>query len=120
IAVDTVGNSASTQLVITRKEKQDNSPPVIVINYPNTMGYYDTDSSTVNIKGTSRDDDDVEKVTWKNSYGDSGEAIGTDNWEIYGVQLYEWINVISVTATDFAGNSTTAEITIVRWPFSLF
>ena len=65
------------------------------------------------ITGTAVDDVDVNTVTWTNDRGGSGTAYGTDPWSAL-IMLEPGLNMITVTATDSAGNAGTAVIFLYR------
>ena len=46
-------------------------------------------------------------VTWSNDQGGNGIASGMTNWSVANIVLQPGDNVITVTATDGAGNSST-------------
>ncbi len=101
-AVDAAGNTAGRNLVVTYN-KPDTTLPVVTITGPSQNPYI-TSAATINLNGTSSDNVGVARVRWSNSRGGEGSAVGTTNWNITGVSLYEGDNVISVFAEDSAGN----------------
>ena len=54
----------------------------------------------------------ITSVTWVNDRGGSGTAAGTADWSIPEVPLAAGVNVITVTARDVAGNTTTDTLTV--------
>lgn len=54
----------------------------------------------------------VSSVTWSNDKGGSGTASGTTSWLTSSVSLLSGENIITVTATDGAGNTGTDKITV--------
>jgi len=66
----------------------------------------------VNISGTASDVEGVTQVTWSTSKGDSGTASGTSSWSATSIILDEGENLVTVTATDKAGNTSTDTLTI--------
>jgi hypothetical protein len=89
----------------------DKTLPSIKITSPTSTGSYSTTKSSVALAGTASDNVGVTKVTWVNSSGTSGTASGTTAWS-FSTRLPTGINVITVTATDAAGNRSSASITI--------
>lgn len=73
---------------------------------------YSTDKSKANVSGTAVSTIGVSAVTWSNSRGGSGTAVGTTNWSISDIPLSEGQNVITITATDQYGNKTSGTVTI--------
>ena len=86
--------------------------PEVVITSPVEENAYTTDNSTVAVAGSASDDNALQQVSWTNSTGGSGIANGTDNWSIDMINLDEGENVITVTATDSAGNTAQDVITV--------
>lgn len=72
----------------------------------------------INMSGSAWDDQGVEKVIWENNRGGSGVAIGTTQWQVDKIRLRYGTNIITITATDAAGNTTAVSKTVVvrfRW-----
>jgi hypothetical protein len=89
--------------------------PTVSITAPSNTGTYLTGASTLDLSGTAADNMLVEEVTWSNNRGGSGTATGTTSWSIDDVPLAAGVNVITVTAYDYAGNHTSATLTVTRW-----
>jgi len=109
-ARDTAGNTGTDTLTVTRGDE----PPTVTITSPTTSSTYSTTGGTVNIAGTASDDVGVTQVTWSNNRGGSGTCTGTTSWSKGGIDLFEGQNVITVTATDSAGNTGTDTLTVTR------
>jgi hypothetical protein len=107
------------QVVVTRstEEEADTTAPVLTVTSP----YRDSVTTSrfyIGMSGSASDDTGVAKVTWKNNRGGSGVASGTEQWTIYPIRLSYGTNVISLTATDAAGNATSVTRTVIfqsRW-----
>jgi hypothetical protein len=56
----------------------------------------------------------VSQVGWSNDRGGNGTATGTASWTAASIALQSGANVITVTARDAAGNTSTASITVTR------
>ena len=117
-AVDTSGNesgysSPEIQKTIIPVPETDTQEPSVLIESPTSGSSYDTTSSSVDINGTASDDRGVTEVAWSNSKGGSGTATGTSNWSATRITLSEGDNLITVTATDEAGNASTDVLTVV-------
>jgi hypothetical protein len=65
--------------------------------------------------GTASDNVGVVSVTWASSRGGSGAAFGTSSWVTGPIDLSMGDNVITITATDAAGNVRTATLTVTRY-----
>jgi hypothetical protein len=91
----------------------DTTAPVITIKSPTTRTKYRTKNSSINLSGNASDNVGVNQVTWTNSLGGSGTASGTSSWSISNIPLSKGKNLLTVTATDAAGNqsSDTLEVT---------
>jgi hypothetical protein len=68
--------------------------------------------NTVDLEGTTSDDFGPVRVTWTSDRGASGEASGDSRWTARGITLLPGVNVITVTARDAAGNSSTEVVRI--------
>ncbi|BBO78132.1 hypothetical protein DSCW_55490 [Desulfosarcina widdelii] len=107
------------QVVVTgsTEEEADTSAPVLTVTSP----YRDSVTTSrfyISMSGSTSDDTGVTQVTWKNDRGGSGVANGTEHWTIYAIRLSYGTNVITLTATDAAGNATSVTRTVVyqsRW-----
>lgn len=93
----------------------DQTVPSISISTPNGTGTYYTNLSSVALGGTSADNVGVFSVTWVNAANSlNGTASGTTSWTVPGVNLTAGSNVITMTATDTAGNTATAVINVIQ------
>jgi len=111
-ASDSAGNKASDTLTVTYTAA-DTTAPSIAISSPTTGSTYSTSSGTINISGTAGDNVGVSAVTWANAAnGTSGTASGTTSWSISQISLQKGTNTIAVAATDSAGNTSSAIITV--------
>jgi len=91
----------------------DTTSPTVTITSPTSDDTYTTTSNTINLGGSASDGTSgIKTVTWSNSKGGNGTASGTTSWTISNISLSSNDNVITVTATDNAGNSTTDTITV--------
>jgi hypothetical protein len=105
-AGDSAGNeSKQTLTVVYQPEIADTTPPSVNITSPKKLANFLINTTTLDLSGTADDDVGVTKVTWENSKGGSGEAIGTSSWSIPSVDLSAGWNRITITAIDAAGNA---------------
>lgn len=99
------------------EEEADTTAPVLTVTSP----YRDSVTTSrfyIGMSGSASDDTGVAKVAWKNDRGGSGVASGTEQWTIYPIRLSYGTNVITLTATDAAGNATSVTRTVIfqsRW-----
>ena len=107
-ATDAAGNSGTGSIQVTYTLPDTTAPTVSV------SGPSQTQQQTADLSGTAADNQGVVSVTWRNDRGGSGTAQGTSSWTAAGISLQEGVNVITVTATDAAGNSGTGSIQITR------
>lgn len=83
----------------------DTTPPEVVIMEPTGSGRYSTSSGVVRVGGKALDDVGVARVLWRNeATGGSGEATGTEVWEVGAIPLQGGSNRIVVEAYDGGGN----------------
>jgi hypothetical protein len=95
----------------------DTTPPQLTIGNP-AGDSVTIRSFSIDMSGSARDDQGVEKVVWKNNRGGSGVAAGTTQWQIQNISMKYGTNVITITAIDASGNSTSISKTVVvlyRW-----
>lgn len=90
----------------------DQTPPTVSITEPTGAGTFTTSRTSITIKGKATDNQAVEQVSWKTNRDKSGTARGTTSWEAE-VQLSAGENVITVTATDPAGNTGSDTLTVI-------
>jgi len=89
----------------------DTVVPAVAITAPTTAATFSTSAATLSLAGTASDNVGVTQVTWSNSRGGSGAATGTANWSA-SVALQSGSNVLTVTARDAAGNTSTDTLTV--------
>ena len=107
-ARDAAGNATNTTMAVTR----DSQVPTISIVVPTAAPTFVTNKGVVALSGKAGDDTGVRQVTWQNNRGGQGTAAGTSEWTAASVALQTGANVISVTASDAAGNTTTSTVTV--------
>jgi len=108
-ARDLAKNVGSAVLTVTYN---DLVMPSVNIEAPTSEDEYTTRTSTLTISGKASDDNGVASVTWSNSRGGGGTAVGAVSWRITGVKLYTGLNLITITATDLAGNESSDTIRV--------
>ena len=102
-ARDAAGNTGTDTLKVTYTPP-DTTRPTVSITTPTSGSTYATGNSQLNIGGTASDNEAFTRVSWSNSRGGSGTCSGTSSWTKTGIALSSGQNVITVTATDAAGN----------------
>lgn len=106
-AADAQKNTAVATVTITRQDAPaPAAPTAIQIMQPAASDSYTTTSSAITISGAASDSSGIDRVTWVNSRGGSGQATGTTSWSAAPIPLLAGQNVITVTA--YARNSGTA------------
>jgi hypothetical protein len=90
----------------------DTTRPTASFSTPTSGASYSTTGASINIGGSAADNVGVMQVRWASDRGGNGMATGTTNWSVAGVPLVAGANVITVTATDAAGNAGTAALTV--------
>lgn len=73
-----------------------------------------TTASAIALSGTVTGGSGSVQVSWSNSQGGAGSASGSRSWSVSAVPLLPGLNVITVTATDQAGNRASAGIQVTR------
>jgi hypothetical protein len=112
-AFDTRGASASKTLTVTYTFGNDTVAPTLGITSPASTSVLTT-SASIRLQGTAHDNVGVTQVTWSTSFGKSGVATGTSNWNTGDVPLLVGTNTIVVRAYDAAGNSAWRSVTVTR------
>jgi chitodextrinase len=111
-ARDVSGNSSTDTLSVTYTPP-DTTPPVITITSPTSASIYSTTSSMLALGGTASDaGSGVSQVTWATDRGGSGTATGTTSWSVSSITLLSGTNLLTVTARDVSGNSSTDSLTV--------
>lgn len=91
----------------------DTTPPSMTILSPaGTM--VTTSLATIAVSGTASGNRPVASITWSTSGGDSGKGTGTETWSIAAIPVYIGSNLVSVRATDTAGNTSWRSFTVSR------
>lgn len=111
LARDPAGNETTLNLVITFFER-DSVAPMIGIQFPARTGFFETSEPFINLSGFASDERGLEQIRWLNDRGFQGEADGLSTWRVNHVPLLPGLNVITVSASDIGGNSTSDEILI--------
>lgn len=89
----------------------DSTPPTVTITSPTSGSGYTASGALLTIGGSAADNVGVTQVFWANNRGGSGTASGTTSWSAsFGLQ--RGLNVITVTARDAVGNSTSDVLTV--------
>jgi hypothetical protein len=92
----------------------DTTAPTIGITSPASSGSYTTNTATVSLSGALSDNIGVVNVTWKNDRGGQGVAgFDASSWSIRTIDLKNGPNLLTVTASDAAGNVASAMLTVI-------
>ena len=91
----------------------DTTPPTLNIVSPSSTNL-STSSSSLIVSGTAQDNVVVAAVTWASSNGDSGTAVGTNNWTTPPIPVYIGTTTITIRAKDAAGNTSWRSLTVTR------
>jgi len=97
----------------------DLKTPTIEFLAPTNADSYDSSDASLDMAGTASDDKEVSAVSWDSSHGESGMAVGTADWVISGIPLIQGENIITVTATDKAGNRGSRTLMVKYTPASM-
>jgi len=91
----------------------DTTPPTVTITSPTSDDTYTSAATTLSLRGTASDSaSGVEGVEWSSENGEGGAATGIANWSVFGINLSSGKNIITVSATDNAGNIGSDTITV--------
>lgn len=104
-------NSAVATATIGVDTIIDSTAPQLRITSPTSNPTYGTIDATLALGGSASDNVGVATVQWSNDRGGSGTATGTTSWSA-NVPLQIGVNVITVTATDLAGNNSVDSISV--------
>ncbi|MFZ5469580.1 MAG: fibronectin type III domain-containing protein [Myxococcota bacterium] len=86
----------------------------VVISQPTIEPTHATDNPRLALAGTATGE--VADVTWKNDRGGTGVATGTSSWSVSEMGLQPGDNLVTVTATDAQGNSSSDSLTVQYTP----
>lgn len=112
-ATDSASRTATATLTVVY---DDTELPTVAITDPVNSGTYTTDASQIQIAGTASDNVGVKAVSWSNDRGGSGDCTGTTAWSTDSITLASGQNVITITATDAAGNAGISTLTVTYAP----
>jgi Putative Ig domain len=94
---------------------EDVTAPTVSILSPTSGSTYTTTNPKIVLTGIAVDDVGVVSVTWSNSRGGDGVALlGPSSWTTPAIDLKMGTNVLTITATDAAGNVQTITLTVTR------
>ena len=110
-ARDAANNTRTDSLTVTYTPG-DTTAPAVSVTGPTSVATYTTGTTPLTVSGTASDAVGVTQVTWANSRGGTGTATGTTSWSASGITLLGGSNVITVTARDAAGNTSTDTLTV--------
>ncbi len=111
-AADDSGKTSSATISISYTAP-DTAAPIVTITTPTRDDVFNANSNRINLAGTAADESGLSQITWRSSDGTGGLASGTDNWSIADIPLAAGRNIITITATDLAGNSSSDHLTVV-------
>jgi hypothetical protein len=94
----------------------DTTAPVVTITGPTGNTTLTVTSTPLALSGTASDAVGVTQVSWSNNRGGSGNASGTTSWSVGSITLQSGTNIITVTARDAAGNTSTDTLTVTYNP----
>ena len=94
-------------------QTKDTDAPSVQITSPAVAGVYTNATGSLNLAGTASDNVGLTHVTWVNDRGGGGNATGTNSWFATGILLQPGTNVLTATAFDRVGNSSTDMLTVI-------
>ena len=111
-AIDTSGNRGTDAITVTYLPPDTTAPLVKITSH--VGGITNTIATSVDLTGVSTDNAAVVSVNWSSNRSSSGTASGTTAWAIGSIPLLPGSNIITVNASDAAGNTASDTITLVR------
>ena len=114
-ARDAAGNTSTDTLTVTYTPP-DSTLPTVTITTPTSAATHTASATPLSLGGTASDNVAVTQVSWSNDRGGSGTATGTTSWSVSGIVLLSGQNVLTVTASDAAGNTSTDTLTVTYTP----
>jgi len=96
---------------------EDRTPPTVRIISPPTDGTYRTVNSKIIVTGIASDNVGVVLVMWANNRGGAGTSLGTSSWATSPIDLKMGSNILTITASDAAGNIATVTFTVTRYVY---
>ena len=114
-ARDAAGNTSTDTLTVTYTPA-DTTLPTVTITTPTSAATHTASATPLSLGGTASDNVAVTQVSWSNDRGGSGTATGTTSWSVSGIVLLSGQNVLTVTASDAAGNTSTDTLTVTYTP----
>lgn len=111
-ATDRAGNETTVRLNVF----VDTQPPEIAILLP-VSGKTQTNSRSISLSGTVADNVGIGSIQWADASGSRGwiDHAGAD-WQSTPISLQPGVNVITLTATDLAGNEARDRRTLIHTP----
>ena len=107
----------ATVLLLATPYLLDLVAPTVQITQPTTLGQHTTTLAALQVSGAAQDDHGVALVRWANADGsrlEEGECSGLESFSCGPIDLAVGLNQITITATDFAGHSDSAELSVIR------
>lgn len=102
----------------------DATPPSLTVINPTTSGTYTSPTDFLTLRGHASDNQAVTQIAWSNDRGGNGLAgadidnliAGRLSWFIHKLPLQIGHNIITITASDLSGNSTSQTLDVFRSP----
>ncbi len=110
----TLALSVSACLMDSAIDGSENAAVRLTIISPSSASVMDTSDPAVSLAGNAGSDMGIFRVSWANDRGGQGIASGTDSWQTASIALELGENVITVTAEDTAGATTSRSIVVNR------
>ena len=114
-AIRTASDTTSDASVDSSAIALDTTPPDVCITSPATLITDSCASSSISLSGQASDDLGIATVQWFCN-GASGSCSGIENWTADSIPLLGGANLITVAATDLAGNIGADSVIVVYAP----
>ena len=114
-----VGNTVTSSIasldpvIDQRIIDMDITPPNTSITSPTGLRIENYADTSITLTGESSDDLKIANVKWYTTRDVSGDCTGIENWKAENIPLFAGENLITIAATDLAGNIGADCITVV-------
>ena len=120
IVVAGVARASFTQIETVTVVNAPTGAPSLTITSPTADPATTSTAALITLAGVAADTGGIQSIAWTNDRGGSGAAVGTTSWTASDIPLQLGANVITVTATDAAGNTASDALTVTVGAFSYF
>ena len=106
ISVKDDDGNTGTNLVQFNATIPDTTSPSLTVRFPTDGTEFNTILANTYLSGNAADENGISGISWVNNRGGQGTATGAESWAIGPLTLAAGDNLVTVRATDTAGNFT--------------